>query len=220
MAKSEDAVPQPPAPRRDRSMEARRKARRKKGARERQIVDLLNRGFSTAELAAAEGVTLRRMQILVKTILARHAPSAPADYLALQISRLNQAMFVAAGEMHKGDLKAVDRVIRLVSEMDRYHGFFPNADDKRVRPDRLAPPAPAPLALAPPADIGSAPARSGAMEMAPQRLEKAQFGDGNGAAWPGDDAAGAGGDGTAKLGSALADCPLHHASHGPPPPFR
>ena len=90
------------------------------------------------------------MQILVKTILARHAPSALADYLALQISRLNQAMFVACGEMLKGDLKAVDRVIRLVSEMDRYHGFFPNADDKRVRPDWLAP------------------AASDAMETAPQ----------------------------------------------------
>jgi DNA-binding CsgD family transcriptional regulator len=73
MAKSEDAVPQPPASRRDRSIEGRRKARRKKGARERRIVDLLNRGISTAEIAAAEGVTLRRMQILVKTILARHA---------------------------------------------------------------------------------------------------------------------------------------------------
>jgi hypothetical protein len=156
--------------------------RGKKGARERRIVDLLNRGVSTAELAAAEGVTLRRMQILFKTILARHAPSAPADYLALQISRLNQVTFVACGEMGKGDLKVVDRVIRVVGETDRYHGFFPNADDKRVRPDRLASPTQAPLALAVPADVGFAQAASGAMEMAPQRLEKARFGDGNGAA--------------------------------------
>jgi hypothetical protein len=77
MAKSEDAVPQPPAPRRDRSIEARRKARRKKGARERQIVDLLNRGVSTAELAAAEGVTLRRMQILLK----QSSPGTPLQPL-------------------------------------------------------------------------------------------------------------------------------------------
>ena len=127
---------------------------------------MLNRGISTAEIAAAEGVTLRRMQILVKTILARHAPSAPADYLALQISRLNQVMFVACGEMRKGDLKVVDRVIRVVGETDRYHGFFPNADDKRVRPDRLASPTQAPLALAVPADVGFAQAASGAMETA------------------------------------------------------
>jgi hypothetical protein len=184
MFELKDTVTHPAPARRDRSIVApRREARRQKGARERRIIDLLNRGVSIAELAASEGVTLRRMQILVKTILARHAPPAPAEYLALQISRLNQAMFVASGEMSKGNLKAVELVMRLASEMDRYHGFFPNAEDKRVRPDRLAEPAPAPLALA-------APAAKGAMEMAAQALEKAHFGDGNGMA-PGssDDAA-------------------------------
>jgi hypothetical protein len=55
ISKPEDIVPQPPAPRRDRSIEARRQARRKKGPRERRIVELLNRGISTAEIGAAEG---------------------------------------------------------------------------------------------------------------------------------------------------------------------
>ena len=177
----QDAVPHPAPDRRDRSIEARREARRKKGARERQIINLLNRGVSVAEIAASQGVTLRRMQILVKAILARRAPSAPTEYLALQISRLNEAMFVATGEMRKGDLKAVDRVMRLVSEMDRYHGFLPNGEDKRILPDRLASPQ-APLALA-------APAMTGAMETAPQASENARFGDGNGetAVHPGGD---------------------------------
>jgi hypothetical protein len=152
MAELQDVVPHPTAVRRDRSIEARRKARRKKGARERRIINLLNRGVSVAELAASEGVTLRRMQILVKTILARRAPLAPAEYLALQVSRLNEAMFVASGEMSKGNLKAVDQLMRLVREMDRYHGFFPDGEDKRVRPDLLASPARAPLALAAPVD--------------------------------------------------------------------
>lgn len=151
MADLQHPIPQPPV-RPDRSAEARREARRKKDAREKHIVNLLNRGVSMAELAARERVTLRRMQILVKIILARRAPSAPAEYLALQVSRLNEAMFVACGEMSKGNLKAVDQLMRLVREMDRYHGFFPNAEDKRIRPDRLALPAHAPLTLAAPVD--------------------------------------------------------------------
>ncbi len=95
---------------------------------------------------------------------------------------------MAIGEMKKGDLRAIDRVMRLVSEMDRYHGFFPNGEDKRIAPDRLASPQ-APLALA-------APAMTGAMETAPQAFENARFGDGNGETGPrpgGDPANGADG---------------------------
>ncbi len=194
-----------------------------KGARERRIVDLLNRGFSTAELAAAEGVTLRRMQILVKTILARHAPSAPADYLALQISRLNQAMFVACGEMLKGDLKAVDRVIRLVREIGiaitasfptpTTNGFGRTGSRRRRRRRSLSPRRPT-----------SDPRRRRRARWKWRRKCLRRLISAMGMAepppGPSDDTAGVGGDGTAKLRSALGDCPLHHASHGPPPPFR
>src|SRR5271165_1661451 len=162
----QDALPQPV--RRDRSVEARREARLKKDTRERRIIGMLNRGVSIAEIAAREGVTLRRMQIVVKDILVRRAPPAPSEYLALQVSRLNEAMMVAYGSMAGGNLTAVDRVVRLVKEMDRYHGFFPSGDASAAAPDRLAPPAP--LALAAPT----------AMEMTPQMFEKARFGDGNG----------------------------------------
>jgi hypothetical protein len=65
------------------------------------------------------------MQILLREILARRAPSPPAEYLTLQVDRLNEAMIVAYGSMASGNLKAVDRVVRIVSEMDRYHGLFP-----------------------------------------------------------------------------------------------
>src|SRR5271165_3343003 len=168
MAELQDALPQPV--RRDRSVEARREARLKKDTRERRIIGMLDLGVSMAEIAAREGVTLRRMQIVVKDILVRRAPPAPSEYLALQVSRLNEAMMVAYGSMAGGNLTAVDRVVRLVKEMDRYHGFFPSGDAGAAAPDRLAPPAKAPLALAAPT----------AMEMTPQTFEKARFGDGNG----------------------------------------
>ncbi len=65
MAKRRDAdpQPQPPPTRREKLAEARRKARLKRSAREKWIIDKLNRGMSITVLAARQGVTLRRMQI-------------------------------------------------------------------------------------------------------------------------------------------------------------
>src|SRR5271157_3634265 len=138
----------PPAPVRDRSIEARRAARVAKAQREQRIVDLLNRGVSVAEIAAREKVTEKRMRALVSEILARRMPEPPAEFLALQVSRLNEALLVAYGAMSGANLRAVDRVVRIVRELDRYHGFIA-ADRRPVRDaHRLEAQAQAPLALA------------------------------------------------------------------------
>ena len=110
---------------RDRSIEGRRAARREKFERERLVVDSLNRGVSVAEIAARLGVTEKRMRALVSEILARRAPPAPEEYAALQASRLNEALLVAMSAMSPANLKAVALVVRIVRELDRYHGFVP-----------------------------------------------------------------------------------------------
>jgi DNA-binding CsgD family transcriptional regulator len=53
---------------RDRSIPARRKARQAKAERERGIVNLLNAGVSVAEIAAREGVSLKRTRNLARII--------------------------------------------------------------------------------------------------------------------------------------------------------
>ena len=108
---------------RDRSIEGRRAARREKFERERLIVNSLNRGLSVAEIAARLGVTEKRMRALVSEILARRAPAAPEEFAALQASRLNEALLVAMSAMSPENLKAVGLVVRIVRELDRYHGF-------------------------------------------------------------------------------------------------
>jgi hypothetical protein len=151
VADLQDAVPEGPAARRDRSAGARREARLKRASREKRIIALLNSGMSVAELAADERVTLRRMQILVRDILAKRTPQPPAEYLALQVNRLNEAMIVSYAAMAGGNLKAVDRVVRIVSEMDRYHGFAASKAPPPAAQRRLPLPADRPpLALAPP----------------------------------------------------------------------
>ena len=120
---SEPVQPAPPAPRRDRSSAARSAARQERAEREARIVSLLNRGFSVAEIADRKGVSERAMRKSIRTLLARRAPAPPAEFLALQVSRLNEALLVAYGAMSPVNLEAVDRVVRIVRELDRYHGF-------------------------------------------------------------------------------------------------
>jgi hypothetical protein len=140
---SELVEPSPPTLRRDRSPAARNAARRRKADRERRIIGFLNRGVSVAELAATE----RGMRKYVRGLLARRAPQPPAEFLALQVSRLNEALLVAYSAMSGANLQAVDRVVTIVRELDRYHGFAFADEGATRRPSRLAPPSLAPLAL-------------------------------------------------------------------------
>src|SRR5271157_1499398 len=141
-----------PAPSRDRSIQARRAARLVKARREQRIVSLLNRGVSIPEIAAREGVTEKRMRAVVRDILARRMPEPPEEFLALQVSRLNEALLVAYGAMAGGNLQAVDRVVKIVREFDRYHGLFvsPERRSSASEPRRLEASAQSPLAIAAP----------------------------------------------------------------------
>ncbi len=149
---SETAAPQAEGPgaksRRRRISESRRATRLRQATREQRIVGLLNGGVSIAEIAARERLTERRIRQLVQEILDKRAPRAPAEYAALQVSRLNEAMLVAYGAMGGGNLDAVDRVMKLARELDRYHGFAARDLPRRERDPALAPAAP--LALASP----------------------------------------------------------------------
>ena len=120
---SETRKSAPQKPRRDRSAEARAAARRGRAERERSILSLLNGGVSIAEIAARRGLTERRVRMLVQDILDKRAPRAPAEFAALQISRLHEALVVAYGAMADGNLDAIDRVVTVVRELDRYHGL-------------------------------------------------------------------------------------------------
>ncbi len=122
---------------RDRSIEARRAARVAKFKRERRIIDLLNRGVSVAEIAAREGVMEKSMRAIVREILARRVPEPPAEFVALQLSRLNEALLVAYGAMSGANLRAVDRVVENRARARPLSWVFRN---RAAIPPRGAPP--------------------------------------------------------------------------------
>jgi hypothetical protein len=97
-------------------------------------------------------------------------PEPPAQFLATQVSRLNEALLVSFDAMSGSNLQAVDRVVKIVRELDRYHGF--------VAAERLG------LAVAskeenPPWLEARIAARI-SPQMAPQRLEKIESAPVNG----------------------------------------
>ena len=101
-----------------------RAARLAKFKREQRIVEHLNRGVSVVEIAARIGVGEKRMRAIIREILDRRMPHPPKEFVAIQVSRLNEAMLVTFSAMSLTNLRAVDQVVKIVRELDRYGGAF------------------------------------------------------------------------------------------------
>jgi transposase-like protein len=110
--------------------------RRATAERKLRILERLTAGVSVAHIARTEDLTIRRVRQIIAEMLARREVDPPAGFVQLQIARLGDAMQVAHTMMMEGDLEAMDRVIRLAAELDRYHGYG--------RAEIAAAPAPAP----------------------------------------------------------------------------
>jgi len=86
---------------------------------------------------------------------------------AAQVSRLNEALIISYDAMVDPEIganfKAIDSVVKIVREMDRYHGFVERRGPEPY-PRRLAAPAERRLALAPQAADRIAPGNSAATD--------------------------------------------------------
>jgi hypothetical protein len=117
-----------------------RSTQREMAMRDARLIRALATGQSIEELAAREGISLRRARERVSAILSRTA-DPPAEFAQLQIRRLNEAMIVAYASLKVGDPRSIDTVIKLTREFDRYAGLAPTL---------AAPAPPAAPALPPP----------------------------------------------------------------------
>ena len=125
---------------------AARMAPRRKTAEQRlRIQERLTMGLTVAHIARVEQVTVRRVRQIIAEMLASRETDPPAGFVQLQVARLSEAMIVARTMMMQGNLRAMDRWIKLTSELDRYPGFAPAqipwARDGAA-PPRLAAPEP------------------------------------------------------------------------------
>jgi hypothetical protein len=160
-----------PVPR-DRSVEVRRAARQAKARREKRIIESLNRGVSVAVIAEREHVGEKRMCALVRDILARRTAEPRAQFLASQANRLEEALHASFGVISGANLQAVDRVVKIVRELERYHGF--------VAAERWGLPVASEAPEEIPPWLEARIAERIRPQMAPQRLEKIESAPGNG----------------------------------------
>jgi hypothetical protein len=112
-----------PATKLARSRRQRLIAKQAKAARNVKLFNLLKAGMPVAEIALQEGLSVRRAREVMQEMLERREVDPPAGFVQLQIGRLSDAMMVAHTAMMDGDMQALDRVLRIVGELDRYHGF-------------------------------------------------------------------------------------------------
>ena len=114
---------QPKRVKQARSRRRRLEARETKAVRDVRLFNLLKSGVPIAEIALQEGLSVRRAREVVQEILERREVDPPAGFAQLQIGRLSDAMMVAHAAMMEGNMHALDRVLRIVGELDRRHGF-------------------------------------------------------------------------------------------------
>jgi hypothetical protein len=99
--------------------------RRGTADRRLRILERLTSGLSVAHIARVENLTVRRVRQVIAEMLEAREVDPPAGFVQLQIARLGDAMVVAHTMMMECDLQAMDRMIKLIGELDRYHGFTP-----------------------------------------------------------------------------------------------
>ena len=97
--------------------------RRASAERRMRILERLTCGLTVAHIARLENLTVHRVRQIIAGMLEKRELDPPAGFVQLQIARLSEAMIVARTMMMEGDLQAMDRMIKLTGELDRYHGF-------------------------------------------------------------------------------------------------
>ena len=88
-----------------------------------QILDLLASGRSVDNIADARNHTRARVERILRAELKAISIRPIRDYAKLQIRRLEAMVGGLIEKAHDGDLAAVDRVLKILDRLDRYHGF-------------------------------------------------------------------------------------------------
>jgi hypothetical protein len=108
--------------------------------------DLLVSGYSVEQIASQTKKSPSAVRRAVGQALAKRRLDAPEDYARLQVARLTKALRCADVSLEEGDLKAIAPFVKVVRELNLYHGVNFGRAPPLGPPPEIAPTAP-PLAL-------------------------------------------------------------------------
>ena len=105
-------------------------------------------GYSVPQIAKAMDMSVAAVRRAIAQALADRRLELPEDYARLQVARLNKALRCADVLLEEGEAKAIPHFVKVVAELDRYHGLTRpmrlGKPARQLRASRLPPP---PLAL-------------------------------------------------------------------------
>jgi hypothetical protein len=106
------------------------------------VLTALLSGTALDDIAKAEGITNRSAERLVRNELRKRWIAPLQDYARLQIARLDEVLSSLKKKGKEGDLPTIDRLLKVLDRLDRYHGFnkfasLATASHEDVRPQLL-----------------------------------------------------------------------------------
>ena len=104
------------------------------------VLAALINGVALEEIAKTESLTLKRVERMLRDELRRRWIAPAQDYARLQIVRLEAIASPLKDKAKSGDLPTIDRLLKVMDRLDRYHGFTklaalssPSRDDVRAK---------------------------------------------------------------------------------------
>jgi hypothetical protein len=72
---------------------------------------------------SSEKITRARTERILRDELRRRWVAPAQDFARLQIARLDGMILKLIDRIQRGELEAIDRALKIVDRLDRYHGF-------------------------------------------------------------------------------------------------
>ena len=87
------------------------------------VLAALINGVALAEIAELEDLTPKRVEKMLRDELRKRWIAPAQDYARLQIARLEAIAAQLKEKARSGDLPTIDRLLKVMDRLDRYHGF-------------------------------------------------------------------------------------------------
>ncbi len=109
-------------------------------ARARRMIAALIEGADLDAVAALERLPAEEAQTILREGLSQRWVAPVADFAKLQIARLENLCLHVMDRVESGELAAIDRAVKIIDRLDRYHGFHraspaiePYGDEQRQK---------------------------------------------------------------------------------------
>jgi hypothetical protein len=87
------------------------------------MIAALIEGADLDAIAALERLSAEEAQMILREGLSQRWVAPAADFAKLQIARLEHLCLHVMDRVDSGELAAIDRAVKVVDRLDRYHGF-------------------------------------------------------------------------------------------------